>query len=205
MRNKPKVVGLTGGSGVGKGEVCRIFATYGAHIVDTDSVAHGVYLAGKPAYDEVLAAFGTEILDEGGEILRKKLGAVVFGDKALLAVLSSIVHKYVILECNEIISATDSSFVVIDAPALVEADMHTSCDIVIGVFADIERRISRIAARDGISREAAAARCASQMPDDVLRTYVDIAIENNGDLADLEGVVNDAWTRITQGGDGRLA
>lgn len=201
MQSKPKVIGLTGGSGVGKGEVCRIFASHGALIIDTDSMAHGVYKSGKPAYDEILAAFGTEILGDDGEISRKKLGAIVFADKAKarLAELSSVVHKYVIVECNEIISATDSSIVVIDAPALIEAAMHNSCDVVVGVFADLAHRISRIVARDSITREAAAARCASQMPDDAVRVHCDIQIENNSDLADLKEVANDAWNRISKG------
>ena len=155
-----------------------------------------MYLPRKPAYHEVLSAFGTDILKNNAAICRKKLGAIVFNDKAQLATLSRIVHKYVILECADIISATDSEVVVVDAAALVEADMHKTCDVVIGVFADIKHRIARIVARDGITAEAAAARCASQMPDSTLRGYVDFAIENDGDLADLAENVHNIWNKI---------
>jgi dephospho-CoA kinase len=187
MRNRPRILGITGGSGVGKGEVCRLLAQRGVKIIDTDSLAHRVILRSvTPAYDEILAYFGREILGDDNEIKRKKLGAIVFADKAKLAALSKIVHKYVRAKCEEIVAAYAGEIIAIDAPVLVEAAMQDMCDIIIGVFARHDLRIERIMARDGIERPAAESRINSQMPEAVLRGHVDIAVENNGTLQELE-------------------
>ena len=187
MRNKPRIIAVTGGSGVGKGEVCRILARDGAEIIDTDSLAHRVMRRGETAaYDEVVAEFGREILGDDEEIDRKKLGPIVFSDKGKLAALSAIVHKYVRAQCEEIVAKSASDTIVIDAPALVEADMQYMCDVIVGIFARRDLRIARIIARDGISSEVAEKRIGSQMPDAVLRGHVDIAIENNGTIHELE-------------------
>lgn len=191
LNNKPKIIGITGGSGVGKGEACRLLACRGMEIIDTDSLSHRVILRGNAAYDEILQEFGGDILGENSEIDRKKLGAIVFSNKAKLAMLSSIVHKYVQKECEEIISNTTNSIIVIDAPALVEANMQGICDLVIGVFAKRDIRVERIMERDGIGRDAAQMRINSQMTDDVLRGYIDIAIDNNGTLQELEEKVRE--------------
>ena len=186
MLNKPRIIAVTGGSGVGKGEACRILAGGGAEIIDADSVSHKMIKRGNPAYSPVLQEFGNGILGEDGEIDRKKLGAIVFADKTRLAALSAIVHPIVREYCEDIVRHTKSDTVVIDAPALIEGNMQGMCDIIIGIFAHRDLRLARIISRDKISREAAEKRINSQMADDVLRGYVDIAINNNGTLQELE-------------------
>ena len=189
MQNKslPRIIGITGGSGVGKGEACRILAGRGVEIINTDSLAHRIILRGvSSAYDEVLTEFGSSILGDNGEIDRKKLGAIVFADKSRLAALSGIVHKYVRGQCEEIVRLSTGNIIAIDAPALIEAAMQDMCDDIIGIFAHRDLRIKRIMARDGISLDAAEKRIDSQMPDAVLRGYVDIAIDNNGTMQELE-------------------
>jgi len=196
MTNKPKIIGITGGSGAGKGEVCRILAEYGVQHIDADKLAHTAILRGFPAYNEVLAAFGRDILQENGEISRKKLGAIVFADKTKLAVLSQIVHKYVQLKCEEIIANTVANTVAIDAAALVEAGMHLTCDAVWGIFAPINTRISRITTRDNISADAAKKRILSQMPDDALRKIVHVSFENNENLTELHNKIKEELEKL---------
>lgn len=179
------IIGVTGGSGAGKGELCRILSAFGVEIIDADKVAHGVIMPGKPAYREVVNAFGSGILGPKGEIDRKRLGAIVFGNKTSLALLSKIVHKYVCQACEEIFNNTTTPVVAVDAAALTEGGMTGLCDLVVGVFANKQTRIDRIMARDSISREAAESRITSQMSDDELKTHVDIAIENNGSTDEL--------------------
>ena len=186
-RNRPYIIGLTGGSGVGKGEAAKIFAALrpDAQIIDADRMAHQAILSDKPGYNEVVAVFGREILGPDGEIARKKLGAIVFADKNKLALLSRIVHKYVRRECEEIFERTHSKIVVVDAAALVEAGMDKLCDVVVGVFAPAQMRIERIMHRDGIGFDAAAQRIASQMKDEELKRFVKESIMNDGGLAEL--------------------
>ena len=191
MAQSCKIIGLTGGSGVGKGVVCEFLARRGAVIINADAMAHKIILRGGPAYDEVVARFGHPVLDAADEIDRKKLGAIVFGDKAALGELSRIVHKYVRAQCEAVIAGLAGKTIVIDAPVLIEAGMKDMCNVVIGIFAEKHLRISRIMARDGISRADALRRINSQMPDDVLKSHVDIAIDNNGTIEELEGKLDE--------------
>ena len=200
---RSRIIGLTGGSGVGKGEVCRILAERGALIIDTDSIGHMVIKRGQPAYNEVLAEFGDGILTDN-ENYRKKLGSVVFGDKIKLEKLSRIVHKYIIEETLHIIKTAENSLIVIDAPVLIEANMAHVCDVVVGVFANRNIRIERIMARDSITAEAAERRIGSQMPDEELARHVDISIQNNGNLAELKEKLTHALScdKMETGGEG---
>ena len=81
-----KVIGLTGGTGSGKSVVSRFLKEMGAVIVDADLVSRQIVEVGKPAYEEIVAYFGKDILQEDGTIFRKKLGEIVFHDEEKLDV-----------------------------------------------------------------------------------------------------------------------
>lgn len=195
MQNK-LIIGVTGGSGTGKGEVCKILAANGVYCIDADKIAHKVILKGNAAYDEVINAFGAGIIGYDGEISRKILGEIVFENKGKLDILSSIVHKWVDKECFGIITSTKEKIFAIDAAAIIEADMHKKMDYLIGVFALFETRIERITARDGIAKEAAIKRINSQMTEAELKMYIDYEIDNNLTLEILKQKVNNIFLEI---------
>src|SRR5437868_15448865 len=88
-------VGLTGGIGCGKSEVARRLVDKGAVLIDADQLAREVVEPGTPGLAAVTEAFGTEVLLPDGALDRPKLGRIVFGDPAKLAVLNRIVHPLV--------------------------------------------------------------------------------------------------------------
>ena len=186
-----KVIGLTGGTGSGKSVVSRSLAAAGAVIVDADKIAHEIILKGEPAYQEIIEYYGTGILDEEGNIIRKKLGEIVFNDKEKLAFLNQCTHKYITAEVkNQIAAAKEegtAAAVIVDAPLLLEAKLETVCDIVWVVYADPEVRAQRVMARDGITYELAKARIANQKSWDEYKQAADAVIDNSKDLAHLEG------------------
>src|SRR4030042_38837 len=96
-----KVIGLTGGIGSGKSMVAQFLAELGAVIIDADKVGHEVFKPGTEAWREVVAAFGKQILNTKGEIDRKKLGEIVFGNPELLSQLNIITHPKI----NEAVKA----------------------------------------------------------------------------------------------------
>ena len=185
-----KVIGLTGGTGSGKSVVSKSLAAAGAVIVDADKIAHEIILKGEPAYHEIIDYYGTGILDEAGNIIRKKLGEIVFNDKEKLAFLNQCTHKYItaevkrqIAEAKEIGTATA---IIVDAPLLLEAKLETVCDLVWVVYADPEVRAQRVMARDGITYELAKARIANQKSWEEYQAAADAVIDNSKDLAHLE-------------------
>lgn len=199
-----KIVGLTGGSGTGKGTVAKIFAEYGIPSVDTDAVYHELLENDRALNSELAAAFGAGILGEDGKVNRKLLAATVFGKEntpALLHTLNQITHKYVMSETKKRLAeyANTAPAALIDAPLLFEAGLDAWCEEVIGVLADRERRILRVIGRDGIDRAAAIWRIDAQPDDNFFRERCNIVLENNGDLAQLKEKVRKilaAWKMV---------
>ena len=185
-----KVIGLTGGTGSGKSVVSKSLAAAGAVIVDADKIAHDIILKGEPAYHEIIEYYGTGILDTEGNIIRKKLGEIVFNDKEKLAFLNQCTHKYITAEVKRQIAEAKeegtAAAIIVDAPLLLEAKLETVCDEVWVVYADPEVRAQRVMARDGITYELAKARIANQKSWDEYKAAASVVIDNSKDLAYLE-------------------
>ena len=185
-----KVIGLTGGTGSGKSVVSKSLAAAGAVIVDADKIAHDIILKGEPAYHEIIEYYGTGILDTEGNIIRKKLGEIVFNDKEKLAFLNQCTHKYITAEVKRQIAEAKeegtAAAIIVDAPLLLEAKLETVCDEVWVVYADPEVRAQRVMTRDGITYELAKARIANQKSWDEYKAAASVVIDNSKDFAYLE-------------------
>ena len=183
--NKMKIIGLTGGTGSGKGVVSAFLKNNGAYIVDADKIAHDIILKGKPAYAELVEYFGKEILGDDGEVVRRKLGTLVFskgGEK--LEFLNKCTHKYIFEEMKkEIADAEKLGFkaAVLDAPLLLEGNFASLCDTVWAVYTDEKIREERIMSRDGITLEQAKDRISKQK-----KWSEDVVLDNSKDAAYVE-------------------
>ncbi len=197
-----KIIGLTGNSGSGKSSVSAVFAKNGGYIIDADKIAHENMKFGKSTYNEIIDAFGDEILLQNGEIDRKKLGGIVFSDKEKLELLNGISLKYILAEINSEINgilenSREYKYIVIDAPLLIETGLNMIVNEVWVVCADFSTRANRIVLRDGISFEDAEKRLCSQTPQDELIKFADVIIENdNISLFELE---NEVLSKLTLG------
>jgi dephospho-CoA kinase len=184
-----KIYGVTGISGSGTSTVARIFEELGGYVISADKLAHEAMLQGKIAFDQIIKAFGIEIIGEDGEIDRKLLGARVFGKPEVLSLLENIIHPQVWAATVSYLEAAKElalfPFAVIDAPLLVESGMYKLCDTVVLITANDTLRAERIIQRDNITREAAARRLASRVGDEALQSYADIVIENNDGIESL--------------------
>ena len=185
-----KILGLTGPSGSGKAVVGRAFSARGIPVLDTDAVYHGWIEKPSACTEELAAVFGNQILASDGSVDRPRLAAAVFLDdgkrEERLATLNRITHAFILKSCDEWLKTQEALGVaaaVIDAPLLIEAGLHLRCDAVIAVLAPRDLRLSRIVARDGISREAAEARIASQKPDGFYRELAGFVFVNDGDAS----------------------
>jgi len=184
------VIGLTGGSGAGKGYVSQSFETLGIHSLDTDKVSRAVCLPGMPCLREIADSFGGSVILPDGTLDRRGLGAIVFADEEKRLLLNSITHKHILAECRRWLgerAAAGDAAAIIDAPLLFESGFNVWCDWTVAVIADREVRIGRIMARDGISRESAANRIYCQPPEKFYIKRCDYIIYNNGtERADLQ-------------------
>jgi dephospho-CoA kinase len=184
------VIGITGPSGAGKGEVSRLLSAYGACVIDADKVYHKVINPPSKCLDELIEFFGDGILQENGCLDRKALGRCVFGDenRDKLEKLNNITHKYVVENIRrtiEDLKKSDTRIAVIDAPLLIEAGLCSDCDMTIAVLVDKDVRAQRISARDGIDRDAAMVRINSQKADEYYISSTDALIHNDADIGQL--------------------
>jgi dephospho-CoA kinase len=191
-----RLVGLTGNIATGKSEVARILADLGAYVIDADKVAHEVMQTGGPAYDAVVASFGTEILASDGTIDREKLGGIVFADPAALERLERAVHPATIAEVGRRIASAEASVVVVEAIKLIEAGMHRGCDALWVVRAPRSLQITRLVTQRGLTVSQAVLRIDAQPPQEDKAALADLVIVNDGDLATLKEKVKAAWTQI---------
>ena len=93
-------IGLTGGIASGKSTVSQIFQELGAYVIDADLVARQVVEPERPAWKEIVAHFGQDILLDNGQINRKKLGMLVFNQPEERRILEHIIHPQVIKDIN---------------------------------------------------------------------------------------------------------
>ncbi len=183
-----KVIGLSGGSGSGKGYVSMIFGTRGIVSLDTDAIYRELTSAPGECMSELAAEFGEGIVDHSGALNRVVMRELVFsGDRAESnrARLNEISHRHVLSEVRRRISTLRKSgvpAVLVDAPLLFESGFDKECDAVICVTAPTDVRVNRIMSRDGISRESAISRISAQISDEELTARSDYVIKNDGNI-----------------------
>lgn len=193
------VIGLTGGSGAGKGAVCQKFRNLNIDSIDTDLTSRQVCAKGKPCLNELVSIFGDGILLEDGSLDRRGLAAIVFADKAKLAILNKITHRYILNEVRVWLEgqrAAGRKAAIVDAPLLYESGFDKECDVIISVIADRSVRLRRIIARDGITEEAAEARLNKQGDDAFYTERADYIITNNGSTNLLDSQIDCIYKQI---------
>lgn len=185
-----KIIGITGGTGSGKSTVSGILSELGAKIIDADLIARQIVQNGGKALNELVSCFGNGILDEGGNLDRKKLREIVFEDKKKVAVLNEITHKYIIDrmmdELNRAKEEQISEYVVIDAPIPVEHGFIDVADEIWVVTAAKDIRIERIMERSRLTREEAEKIIDSQITEDEYLKLADEVLVNDGNLGELK-------------------
>ena len=192
------VIGLTGGIGTGKSEVARIFQELGAVVINADRIGHQAYTPHSEIWQEVVKAFGEEILQPSGEIDRKKLGSIVFADPEQLARLNQIMHprmaRMVARQVEEL-GEQGEDVVVVEAALLFEAGWDSLVGEVWSTESPEELVIERLQSRSGLSQEEAKKRIDSQMSAEERISRSQVVVDNSGDLAELERVVRNIWDR----------
>ena len=155
------------------------------HVVDADQIARDVVAPGEPAYDELVAAFGTEVLEPSGALNRKALGARAFADPAARATLNRITHPRIAAQSQARIaelSASGAPYVLYEAALLVENGIHRMLPALVVVAASEQTQLDRIMERDGLTRDEARARIDAQLPLVEKRAAASFVIENDGPI-----------------------
>ena len=151
-------------------------------------MARDVVDNGKQCLADLCLAFTIDILNGDGTLNRQKFADLVFGDKAKLKKLNSIIFPYIIEEIGDTIKQyreAGEPLVVLDAPTLFESGADRFCDLVVSVIAPENERLNRIIVRDRISDTQARTRMKAQHNDAFYTSRSKYVIVNDGDLDTL--------------------
>ena len=193
------VIGITGPTGAGKTTVLNVLRELGGAVADCDGVYHELLSTSVPMREELAARFGPEIFDENGDLRRKELGAIVFGDPDALADLNAITHRHIVSELERRIAQAEGEgrpAIALDAIALLESGAGTLCGTTIAVTAPEELRVGRIMAREGIGEDYARARVKAQKPSAWFEERCAHTLRNDGEKASLEEQARELFKSI---------
>ncbi|WP_232725500.1 dephospho-CoA kinase [Bacillus sp. FJAT-44742] len=183
------IIGLTGGIASGKSFVAGLMEEWGLPVVDADKIAREVAEPGEQAYEQIIEAFGSNIVNIDGTINRKSLGKLIFEDDKRREILNQIMHPAIrskMIEEKEILQDKGHEHIVFDLPLLIENQLHFMVDKVLLVYVEDEIQLARLMERDQSSEEDALNRIRSQMPLIKKREFADKVIDNGGSREDTK-------------------
>lgn len=193
-------VGLTGGIACGKSTIARMLVAKGALLLDADQIAREIVEPGKPAWFDIVSWLGERVLKDDRLLDRAQIASLVFSDSEALRKLNNITHPRVkelfFIKSEEFARKFPDTIQVWDIPLLFEIGMDKDLDVVLVVAADEETQIGRLSKRDGLAREEALRRIASQMDLQEKIKAADFVIFNNGSVASLQEQVERIWDKL---------
>ncbi len=192
------IIGITGGMGSGKSVVCNILEKLGVKIIEADKVAKSLYSIKPKLKNKIVESFGSNVLDEWGEVSFKHLAETAFKDENSVSLLNQITHPFIRDAIRDKIinhSMTDD-IIAVDAALLFEGKLLYTVDYIITVTAPIDVRIKRIVDSGRFSEEEVLKRMSYQLSDEEKTDKADFVIQNNGTIKDLNKKVESIFKNI---------
>lgn len=186
-------IGLTGGIGSGKSVVSNIFKENDIPVIDADKISREVLKFHIEILDKIRHRFGEEYFDVDGSFLRRKMGELIFTNEKKKAEYEEILMPYIIEDIFNKIKEYDDigmEICIVDAPTLIENNLHNYMDKVIVVSVINEIQIERVMKRDNFSRKEVLNRINNQMTTEEKCKFADFIIDNNGKLYETKIKVN---------------
>lgn len=186
---------VTGGIGSGKSTLMDFLQQKGAGIVLADAVGHE-NLHNPEMKAELVKAFGKEILDDAGEIIRSELAARAFATPQDTARMDAITQPRLYEGCLRHIAEVgqDHKIVVLEMAILDgRDDFYKNADIVVAVTTSPEVRIQRLMKSRGFSEEDARNRLASQVPEEKRLAIADVVFTNDGTIEEFQEQIQQWW------------
>lgn len=191
-------VGLTGGIAAGKSLAAGTLQKLGAVVIDADQLARAVVEPGTDGLEEIVTVFGEGVLRADGSLDRPALGARIFADPEMRALLNAIVHPRVRREAAKAESAARAAsadaVVVHDIPLLVETGQEDSFHLVVVVDAPVDTRVRRMVEIRGMTEDEARQRIEAQADSLTRNAAADVVLDNSASAEHLIHAVEELWT-----------
>jgi dephospho-CoA kinase len=186
---KPFRIALTGGIASGKSTVADMFAELGIPVIDTDLIAREVVQSGQPALNEIRDRFGDEVIDAAGNLDRRAMRKLVFGDENARLDLEAILHPRIGAETRRQADTAPGPYQLIVVPLLVGSPLAQFVDRILVVDCDEELQIQRLLARDTETVEQARRILSAQASRGARLAIADDVINNDQQLEETQSQV----------------
>lgn len=194
------LVGVTGSIACGKSTVTAMLEEKGALLIDFDRIAREVVKPGTRGLEAIVDCFGSRVLDKDGSLNRKTLSRIIFGDREKRKKLERITHPPIFEsffhQVREIARRNPGAIVQVAVPLLIELKLQFLFERIIVVALSPEEQVRRLAARDGVSEEAATHMVASQLSVAAKIPFADYVVRNDGSLEETQDQVERIWREL---------
>jgi dephospho-CoA kinase len=205
---KSIVIGLTGSIGTGKTTVAGMFKDLGAVIIDADKISREIVKPQMPAWQQLIDAFGKDVLNPDSTINRHYLGELAFNDRLSMKNmerLNQITHPPIREEIyKQIQQQTNNKIIIIDAPLLIETGMQEIVDKIIVVTVSYDIQIKRLKIRNLFSDLQIESRINSQLPLDTKIEKADYIIDNNSSILETNRQIKKIWGELLKNDEKKI-
>ncbi|TRZ65986.1 dephospho-CoA kinase [bacterium] len=184
------LVGITGGIGSGKSEVCLQLKNKGFRVINADLKAKELYKKDKKLAATVVKYFGKDILNFQGVISLAKLREKVFDNKKNYKKINDLVHPVVIKYILNEVKKTRQNVIIIESALVFDTSFHKYLDYVVMVYSNKKKRIERIMMRDGVKKKDVERIMYYQLDEKAKIEESDFVLVNNKTLEDLASEVD---------------
>lgn len=189
-----KIIGITGKSGSGKSTVTKRLGEVipNSKVIEVDSIAHEA-LCQPGILEKLIKTFGREILDEGGNVDRKKLGNIVFVERYKMKELVNVSYAYISETIANIIHEAQG-VVILEWILLPQDLVWQKCNLKVLIETEFRARKERVILRDNISESYFDAREATSIEYD--KSQFDFIFSNDYTSNVLDSMVKEIVSRV---------
>lgn len=187
---------IIGGMGAGKSTARKALVDQGLEYLDLDKIGHEIH-QWQVVKDDLVEAFGPEVLDDEGNVDRPALARIAFSSPANTRKLNRItmprIEDAFTTKLDEL-EAAGCDAVVVEYSVFKTRSMSVAymADIVIAVLAPLDMRIERAVA-SGFDEADVRRRIAQQITDAERIEAADVVFNNDGTKEELYNEVLAWW------------
>lgn len=179
-------IGLTGGIGSGKSTVAKLFAELNVPVIDADYIVRELTTTNKNVLSQIKKHFGAEYFTHDRKLDRKKLRDHVFKNETDRTWLEDLLHPLVFKAIKKQLRTIKAPYVILVIPLLFETQATELVDRTLAVDCPETLQITRITARDQVSKKAVKAIIQSQIPRKIRCVLANDLIPNTSSITKLK-------------------
>jgi dephospho-CoA kinase len=182
-------IALTGGAGTGKSAALNFFSTLGIKTVSSDEIVRSLQKPRSPLNLKIAKILGPEVLSGKGSLNRAKVREIIFNFANARRKIERLIHPLVRREREKIIKklkGKKARLAIFEIPLLFEAGLQKNFDFIICVSSKDDLQISRLAKRNGLSRQDAIKMIKAQFPLSTKEKLSDWVIHNDSGMVKLK-------------------